>query len=208
MTKPADGTKRVVIEGVDPEIDAGRYPIKRVVGDIVQVQADVFADGHDRISCSLLYRHEEDSGPQSIVMEPLGNDRWQASFQVTKPGCYFYTIVGSVDHFGTWRSDLMKRLEAGQDVSLELQTGGLLVEAAVRRATGDDASRLKEWAKMLLTESEDEDCKVVALDTALAALMTQYTDAAQESRYPKDLTVSVDRERARFSSRDGVDLPP
>ena len=61
MTKPADGRKRVVIEGVDPEIDAGRFPIKRIIGDAVQVEADVFGDGHDHVICYLQFRHEDDS---------------------------------------------------------------------------------------------------------------------------------------------------
>lgn len=189
-----------MIEGVDPEIDAGLYPIKRILGDVVQVEADVFADGHDHVACRLLYWHEGETKPRSAIMEPLGNDRWRAAFTVTKPGSYFYTIVGFVDHFDTWRSDLAKRLEAGQEVSLELQTGGLLVEQAARRASGEDAIRLKEWAKVLRAKSEEEDTKVVALDVELAALMTKYPDATLETRYEKELMVTVDREKARFSS--------
>jgi starch synthase (maltosyl-transferring) len=200
MTKPADGRKRVVIEGVDPEIDAGRYPIKRVVGDLVQVEADVFADGHDHVACRLLYRHEEEAEMEGVAMEPLGNDRWRAVFEVTKTGRYFYTIAGLVDHFDTWRSDLQKRLEAGQNVSLELQTGGLLGEKAARRAAGNDAIRLGEWAHLLRTQSEDEGTKVVAFDPVVAVLMTQYADESLETRYERELAVTVDRERARFSS--------
>jgi starch synthase (maltosyl-transferring) len=200
MSKPADGRKRVVIEGVDPEIDAGRYPIKRIAGDLVSVEADVFADGHDHVACRLLYRHQDDAQLQSVAMAPLGNDRWRASFQVTKLGSYFYTIAGCIDHFDTWRSDLMKRLEAGQDVSLELQTGGMLVEQAARRAKGNDAVRLQEWAQLLRTESDDEDTKVVALDSTLAEMMEQYADETLETRYANELAVVVDRERARFSS--------
>src|SRR5579885_3839656 len=154
MTKPADGRKRVVIEGVDPEIDAGRFPVKRIVGDSVQVEADVFADGHDRVICWLLLRHEDEADLHRVKMEPLGNDRWRASFQVSKLGNYFYTIAGSVDHFGTWRSDLVKRLQVGQDVSLELQTGGMLVGHAAERAKGADAAQLSEWAHSLYAECE------------------------------------------------------
>jgi starch synthase (maltosyl-transferring) len=200
MTKPADGRKRVVIEGVDPEIDAGRFPIKRVVADVVQVEADVFGDGHDHVACHLLFRHEDEPHQQRIKMEPLGNDRWRASFRVNKTGRYFYTIVGCVDHFDTWRSDLLKRLEVGQEVGLELQTGGLLVEQAARRAEGKDAVQLTEWAQILRTESGSEDAKVVALDPILAEVMEQYADTALETKYERELSVVVDRERARFSS--------
>lgn len=189
-----------MIEGVDPEIDAGRYPIKRIVGDLVQVEADIFGDGHDRVSCKLLYRHEDDAEQQSVAMDALGNDRWRASFSVTKLGRYFYTVAGAIDHFGTWRSDLTKRLEAGQDVSLELQTGGLLVEQAARRAKGQAAIKLQEWSQALRSECENEDTKVVAFDPALAEMMEQYADETLEARYGKELSIIVDREKARFSS--------
>ena len=200
MTKPVDGRKRVVIDSVDPEIDAGRFPIKRIVGDAVQVEADVFGDGHDRVMCDLLFRHESEAQPHRVKMEPLGNDRWRASFQVDRQGNYFYTVAGSVDHFGTWRSDLMKRLEAGQDVALELQTGGLLVDEATKRAQGNDAIQLVEWARILRAKSGDEDSKVVALDPMLAAMMERYTDTTLETKHERELRVVVDRERARFSS--------
>lgn len=200
MTKPADGRKRVVIEGVDPEIDAGRFPIKRIVGDTVQVEADVFGDGHDRVTCHLLFRHEDESRQQRVKMEPLGNDRWRASFPVNKTGRYFYTIAGRVDHFGTWRGDLMKRLEVGQDVCLELQTGGLLVEQAARLAEGKDAIQLNEWAHILRTECDSEDAKVVALEPILADVMEEYADTGLETEYEKELSVVVDRVKARFSS--------
>jgi starch synthase (maltosyl-transferring) len=200
MTKPADGRKRVVIEGVDPEVDAGRFPIKRIVGDIVHVEVNVLGDGHDRVTCHLLFRHEDEGQPHRVKMEPLGNDRWKSSFQVNKLGDYFYTVAGSVDHFGTWRSDLIKRLDAGQDVDLELQTGGMLVEQAAKRASAQDAIQLGEWARILRTKSGDEDTKVVALDADLAAMMERYADTALESKYEKELRVAVDRERARFSS--------
>lgn len=200
MTKPVDGRKRVVIEGVDPEIDAGRFPIKRIIGDTVQVEANVFGDGHDHVACHLLFRHEDETQPHRIKMELLGNDRWRAAFQVSKSGEYFYTIAGNVDHFGTWRSDLIKRLEAEQDVALELQTGGMLVEQAAGRAASEDAIRLNEWARILRTRSGDEETKRVALDAELAAAMQCYADTDIESRYDRELGVVVDRERARFSS--------
>ena len=78
MQKPADGRKRVVIESVEPEIDAGRFAIKRIVGDTVTVEADVFADGHDHIAARLLFRFSEIPEWTAVPMQPLGNDRWRA----------------------------------------------------------------------------------------------------------------------------------
>ncbi|HEY8477290.1 MAG TPA: maltotransferase domain-containing protein, partial [Chloroflexota bacterium] len=112
-----EGRRRVVIEGVQPEVDAGRFPIKRVVGDQVVVEADVFADGHDAVTCRLLYRREEDAEWSEAPMEPLGNDRWRGAFVVDRLGRYRYTIQGWIDRFATWQRDLAKRIEAGQDVS-------------------------------------------------------------------------------------------
>lgn len=200
MTKPSDGRRRVVIEGVKPEIDAGRFPIKRIVGDTVHVEADVFADGHDHVSCRLWFRHQDESEYHFVKMAPLGNDRWEGLFRVERTGQYYYTITGAIDHFDTWHSDLLKRLEAGQDVQLELQTGGILVEQAARRANGKDAIQLTEAARVLRTRSADEDAKVLALDATLAELMERYPDTSLETRYEKELTVTVDRTRARFSS--------
>ncbi|HEX3437401.1 MAG TPA: alpha-1,4-glucan--maltose-1-phosphate maltosyltransferase [Pseudacidobacterium sp.] len=198
MTKPEDGRKRVVIEHVDPQIDGGRFPIKRVIGDMVQIEADVFADGHDHVSCRVLYKHNDESEWQTVNMKLLGNDRWQASFQLTKPGHYVYTIAGRIDHFDTWRSDMSKRLEAGQDVGLELRTGSIMVEQTMRRAADKDAIRLTEWARVLKTESDE--AKAVALDPALAETMERYADTAFETRYEKELRIEVDRVKARFSS--------
>ncbi|HKB41938.1 MAG TPA: maltotransferase domain-containing protein, partial [Gemmataceae bacterium] len=135
---------RVVIENVQPEIDAGRFPIKRTVGDNVLVEADVFADGHDEISAVLLYRKGDGGGPwSSVPMTALGNDRWQARFTVQGIGRYTYTVRGWIDHFKTWRRDLRKRLQAGQDVAIELLVGLELIKRAAQRAEGPDAERLR-----------------------------------------------------------------
>ncbi len=200
MAKPKDGRKRVVIEHVSPELDGGRFPVKRIVGDTVMVEADVFADGHDHVACRVLYRFEDESSWSSVKMETLGNDRWHASFQVTKMGRYFFSIAGRIDHFDTWRSDLVKRLEAGQDVALELQTGALMLEEAADRASGNDAAQLKQRAHVLKTKSGSEEAQRLALDPALAAMMEAYADTSLETIYERELNIVVDRERARFSS--------
>src|SRR5687768_12452313 len=82
--------RRVVVENVYPEVDGGRFPIKRVVGETVIVSADVHADGHDRIAAALLYRREGEESWDEAPMEPAGNDRWRAQFNVTSLGVYEY----------------------------------------------------------------------------------------------------------------------
>src|ERR1700722_3919447 len=112
---PPDGRRRIVIEGVMPEIDAGRFAIKRTLGEMVRVRAVVFADGHDSISCQLLYRAADEKGWHTVSMASAGNDCWEAEFRVSKLVPYFYTVEGWVDRFKTWRADFEKRIAARQD---------------------------------------------------------------------------------------------
>ena len=110
--KTDEGRRRVLIEGVTPEVDAGRFPAKRTVSDLVRVEADIFTDGHDFISAVLLFRPEDSADWTETPMQPLVNDRWFAGFPVTKLGRYRYTIHAWVDHWETWRRDLLKRIAA------------------------------------------------------------------------------------------------
>ena len=103
---------RLVIEGVDPEIDGGRFPIKRVIGENVVIEADIFTDGHNVISALLLYREENDTEWAEAPMEPLVNDRWRGSFVVTKLGRYLYTFLAWVDQLKSWQQDLAKKLRS------------------------------------------------------------------------------------------------
>jgi starch synthase (maltosyl-transferring) len=200
MQKPADGRKRVVIESVQPEIDAGRFPIKRIAGDTVEVEADVFADGHDRVTARLLYRLQGVPAWIAVPMQPLGNDRWRGEFPVTNTGEYFYTIAGWIDHFDTWRSDLEKRIAAGQNIRVDLLIGAQLVEQAAARAEGEDAAALRRWVALLRATDVIPAAQTAALDPALAATMARHLDPAMESRYDRELRVIVDREKARYSS--------
>ena len=145
--QPEDGRSRVIIESVTPEIDGGRFPIKRIVGDETTVEANCLTDGHDALSCALLYRKEGAAEWSDVPMESLGNDRWRASFRVTELGRYLYTVQAWVDHFKTWARDLGKRVEAGQDVSVELLIGAEMVEAASRRAPANHAGWLASFAE-------------------------------------------------------------
>src|SRR6266853_5082976 len=144
-----DGRRRVVIENVRPQIDCGRFVIKRVIGETVVVEADVFADGHDQVGCQILYWEENKKGGQSSGMKPVGNDRWRGEFPVLKLGRYEYTVEGWIDRFRTWRSDLIKRIAAGQDVHNDLLIGAQLIEDATTRAAGSDAELLRESARRL-----------------------------------------------------------
>ena len=196
--QPQEGRNRVVIEGITPEIDGGRFPIKRIIGEEIVVEADILVDGHDALSCVLLYRDEHETQWTEVPMKPLGNDRWRASFQVRKLGRYFYTVRGWVDHFKTWSRDLAKRLDAGQNVAVDLLIGAQMVEGAGTRATAIDAKWLTTYVETLRTGGAE--AARHALSSELARLMGIYGDHHLATTYDKELGIVVDRERARFGA--------
>ncbi|HUY95340.1 MAG TPA: alpha-1,4-glucan--maltose-1-phosphate maltosyltransferase [Terracidiphilus sp.] len=112
MIKPADGRSRVVIEEIEPRVNGGRHPARRVVGDEVVVRAAIFADGHDRVRARLLYKHAKEKRWRFVPMAAAVNDAWSGSFTVDRLGMWEYSLLGWVDHFTTWVGDLRKRVEA------------------------------------------------------------------------------------------------
>ncbi len=194
-----DGRHRVVIERVLPEIDCGRFPVKRIVGETVIVEADVFADGHEQLACQIRYWQDKDK-PRSSSMKPLGNDRWRGEFSVEKLGRYQYTVEGWIDRFQTWHGELVKRVAAGQDVHIELLMGAELIEEAAAQATGDDAELLRDWSKRLRDAKDKKGGVGIALEEKSLDIIQRYPVHHLASRYEKDLTVTVDREKARFST--------
>ena len=201
MAKPQEGRSRVVVEHVEPQIDCGLFPIKRTVGDLVSIEADVFGDGHDHVRARLLFKEEGASSWESIEMLPLGNDRWRGVFPVDKIGRYRYTVVGEIDHFETWQSDLKKRVEAGQDLAVPFATGAALLEQVQLRASKQDSTKLAGWAKKLRAAGSKDDAAVAfALQDELLAAVHRYPDATLETWYERELEIVVDRERATFSA--------
>ncbi len=196
----SEGRKRVVIEGVTPEIDGGMFPIKRSRGEPVAVEADVFVDGHDVISCALLFRREQETEWREAPMAALVNDRWRGMFVAAEVGRYVYTLVAWVDRFKSWRRELEKKAEAQAHADLDMRTGALLVEEAGGRA-GAEAKKLNDWARSLGDKKQKlSDKLALALSDDLAQLVDRYPDRTFATRYGKDLRVVVDRDRARFSS--------
>jgi starch synthase (maltosyl-transferring) len=133
-------------------------------------------------------------------MKPLGNDRWRGEFSVANLGRYQYTVEGWIDRFETWRRDLEKRISAAQDVSVDLLIGAELIEGAANRAKGDDAKVLLNWAQRFRENKHDQPGTAFALDTELLRLIQGYPERDLASRYDRQLTVIVEREKARFST--------
>ncbi|MEO7118451.1 MAG: maltotransferase domain-containing protein, partial [Candidatus Limnocylindrales bacterium] len=192
--------RRVVIEAVTPQVDGGRFSVKRIVGDRVTIEADVFADGHDDIAARLLWRLGSDEW-HAQEMEAVGNDRWRAALALPQIGRYEYVIEGRVDHLLTWIRDLGRRSEAGTVTTVDLQIGSALVsDLASRAADASDATRLRAVADQLVdAATPGSDHATIGRDPSVATLARRYPDLRNAAMSPP-LTIVVDRERARFSS--------
>jgi starch synthase (maltosyl-transferring) len=211
--KPVEGRRRVVIEEVRPQVDCGRYPAKRILGDVVTITAAVFGDGHDHVACRLLYRHSSETDWRFTPLTPLTNDCWTATFTADKPGDWLYTIEAWIDHFATWCADLRKRLAAqptpnqpnasneSQDIPLAFQSGALLLGHAAHRAKDPDSTLLAEAATELnRLADEQRPTYEFPLSDKIIALVEEHPDLTFATRYRQELHLWVDRERARYST--------
>jgi starch synthase (maltosyl-transferring) len=199
--KGEEGRARVIIQEVNPQIDCGRFPIKRVIGEEVIVEGDIFADSHDTISSVLLYRKENGSKWSEVRMKPLINDRWRGSFRVMELGRYRYTVTAWIDRFKSLQRDLTKKLEAGQDVSVDLLTGAELIMEANEHANPAHAPIMQEWVDQLRSNDVSVTAKAqLALTEEVTELMSKYSNRFFATTYSKELVVEVDRKKARFST--------
>src|SRR5438132_539199 len=129
---------RVVVGRVEPEIDGGRFPAKRVLGDSLRVGAVLVCDGHDQLAGVVRFRRAGESAWCETPIRPLGNDCWEGSFGLEMLGRQEYTVEAWVDDFASWRSALGRKIDAGHEVRSELLEGAALVRAAARRAGDPD----------------------------------------------------------------------
>src|SRR5688572_8584821 len=196
--EPRDGRRRVVVDDVQPRVDAGRFPAKRTVGDLVEVEADVFADGHDRLGAVLRVRRDGDDDVLEVRMESLGNDRWRGVFRADRTGMWRFWVHGWVDVFTTWHGELLRRLEARQDIDQELLIGAKLLRRAARSGP-DDADRLRSMAKVLRRGQQDEIASLIS-STELLDLANSHPDMARGASTSDVYTVEVARERARHGA--------
>ena len=196
----SEGRVRVVVAAVRPEIDCGAFPAKRISGDRVIVDADIFTDGHDLVSGEILFRHGQEEVWQRSPMKFLGDDHWRGDFLASSLGKYHYSVEGWIDRFGTWRNTLTKRVDSGQDVRLECLMGATLIEEAASRATAEDAAVLDNLIRILRQEQSPENVKEAVLGDELANVMARYPDRRFAARYGKELCLIVDRANARCSA--------
>ena len=194
-TSPADPTgPRFRIEEIFPCVDGGRYPVKRIAGESVEVWADIFREGHDVLAATLLWRAENEKDWQREPMVLDSNDRWHGSFTPPSPGPYLFAIESWTDQYATWKKGLLLKRDAGQDVSVELQEGVELIgelmprERMAKRAVETALKRFK---------SDNDSSALLSSELAQALAKTENKPDLTRST-PVPLT--VDRERARASA--------
>jgi starch synthase (maltosyl-transferring) len=190
----------VIIERVSPEIDAGRYPVKRVTGDILEVSADIFKDGHDTIAAVVKYRRKYDDDWQEAEMRLVDNDRWAGSVLLPDNTRYVYTIEAVPDVFATWRDEIAKKIAAGQDVALELLEGRAILDEALPRAENGDREILS--AAIAAGDAGGNQAAVVRqlLAPEVEAAMRRACSRRGAMVYDRELEVVVDRPAARFAA--------
>jgi starch synthase (maltosyl-transferring) len=195
----------VVIERVAPALDCGRYRAKAVVGDVVEVSADILRDGPDLLQAAVRYKGPNDARWALAPMNHVHSDRYSGTFQPTTLGRYRYTIEAWTDHFGTWRRDLIKRVDAGQLVDLELEEGARLLERHLARAPKRHRATLERTIATMraapTTPAGRSDARVVAAtDPQVLMLVRSYPDRSRSSVLEPALELTVDRPLARFGA--------
>ncbi|MBO6660615.1 MAG: alpha-1,4-glucan--maltose-1-phosphate maltosyltransferase [Roseivirga sp.] len=193
------GQRRVVIENVSPEINCGQHAAKRVVSQILEVSADLLADGHDVLNAHVKYKHQSAKVWKYAPMELHENDRWAGSFKVEKQGLYVYTIEAWVDYPLTWQHNIERKIEDGQQVNVELEDGIQYLQAAKKKSKAD-----KEYLDQLIAAFKNADDYNFAIEEAQSEKLHQVflTNPAKQfaTTYDKLLPLYVDRKKALFSS--------
>ena len=193
---------RIAIEKVTPEIDGGRFPIKRIVGDVLRVEADIFTDGHDRLGASVRYRAKDETTWRERPMVLVDNDRWAGTISLTRNTRYRYTVCAWRDRFASWRLELGKKHDAGQPITLELGEGLALVAHAAMSATGDDDGVALRALMAELEPRREDDGFLIArlLGEDVRTLMARAGPRADLCDYGHELEIVVDRTAASFAA--------
>jgi len=201
-TRPIEAPRRtVVIESIAPAVDGGRYPVKREVGAVLEVTADIFKDGHDVLLAFVRYRRADERVWLETPMRHVDNDRWAGAFRLDAVGRYHFTIEALADPFRSWLVDLEKRHAGGQNLDSALGEGLAQIRAAgTRAAVADDRAVLGRYAERIERAASPAEAVTISAEPELAALMERALDRTEATWAERELEVVVDPERARFAA--------
>lgn len=192
--------KRIVFESVQPIVDGGRFPIRRVIGESVEVKADIFIDGHETLAARVLYKQTEATDWSHTPLKMLGNDHWVGEFYVESIGCHQYTLEAWIDRWTTWRIRTGKKLAAGKDVSVDLTVGIGIIERCYPDLANAAAQPAEQALRLLQGKPSATDLKALLDDDQLATLLSSVPDQESKATFKDKLPLWVDRKLARFSS--------
>ncbi|WP_299336176.1 alpha-1,4-glucan--maltose-1-phosphate maltosyltransferase [uncultured Psychroserpens sp.] len=191
--------KRVVIDAVSPQINCGEFFIKRIVNEIVNIDAHVLVDGHDVIAASVLYKHEKERKWSEARMHHIENDEWKSSFTVNKQGFYTYKVQGWVDYALNWQHGIERKIDDNQHVKSELLEGVTYLKTLLKKVDSTE----KEFLNNCITNFENEKAYDEAISQAVSqklhAIFVKYPEKLLVNE-TQDLQVYVDRKKARFST--------
>ncbi len=190
----------IIIESVSPELDGGRYPVKREVGDRLCVEADIFKEGHDAIAAVLRYRQLGSTYWLEEEMHQVDNDRWSASILLSANGRYEYAVQAFPDRFGTWHEEIVKKVAAGLDVTSELLEGRSIIAEAGCRARARDAEIIRAALRLIDAAPSPPVALDQAVTTELLGAMQRNRSRLGAATSEPVLTVIVDRVQARYAA--------
>jgi starch synthase (maltosyl-transferring) len=189
------GKSRVIIENVQPSVDAGLYPAKRTVGERVDVTANIFGDGHDHIRATVMYKKEGTKAWSEVELVHTMNDEWSASFYVTEPGRFVFTVEAWIDHFETWYDGFKKKAAAKVAVQVELMEGAIFL-----RTVGKANAHLQEKAAWLENKDHYHEAIAWILSKEFESLVHKYPLKENQTRYVQELVIVVENKEVLFNT--------
>ncbi len=197
-------SKSIMITDVHPEIDSGRFAVKRTVGEFFFVSSKVFKDGHDVLKVSLLWKRQDDADWHVVPMTHTnpGLDVYAGHFLLESNTYYSYTVEAWVDVWESWRDEVQKKLAVGQEVTLELLEGGMLIEEALNQAKHSDSSDKESLSEVLEKFRRGlyvEQCNILLAED-VKSLMGRWTNRSSLCRYDRILELFVDRAGASYAA--------
>ena len=190
---------RIAIDNVTPTVDDGRFAAKRVVGDSISIEADVFTDGHDLLLVDLLWRAAEAAKWRRVSMHAVGNDRWRATIRPNRIGRYEFTIDAGWDRFSTFSRDLALKYSAGMDVGVELMEGRQLLEQSKSRLQNDDRNIIDSALSRLAHADVDTSIAIFPADD-LRSVMRKAAEPLFRFRIARQFPIDVERPQAIFGA--------
>lgn len=189
-----------MISNVAPQVEDGRYPAKRAIGEHVGLSADIIADGHDAVAASVIFRHESEQTWHDLPLSPAGNDRWEGTWTPAKEGFYEYRFTGWIDHFASWKRGLIKKFDANQDIAIELRIGEILLREAFEIASPPDKPAFEAWISAFGNATDPQETFDLVVSDALAVAMAKIRFTDRISVFDQTFRLEVERKKAGFSA--------